>query len=328
MRFMISRERQDYHSDEELIYWLAFEDKSDLISTHEIVRIFDRYGSLRALWQHPSIYHNNLGGSDYGLRRLSTYIGHAKLSDLEKKLKFAKSNNYKIIQYIDEKYPRTLKATKNPPLFVFHKGSLLDFDECIAVAGTRDASSYGRAMARKISKTLASKGYTIVSGLARGIDEWAHVGALEAQGGRTVAVLAWMNPVYPSEHSRLAEDISKRGAIISERLVSPKDRSVPSKFVQRNYITSGISRCVIAVESGKEGGTVHQVQIALHQGKKVFVLKPKGNKGRAIDGFRLFVNMGATPVRSTKDLLERIGEDLPGREKKLDSFAQYSIEKF
>jgi DNA processing protein len=213
-------------------------------------------------------------------------------------------------------------------LFVLHKGPLFNFDDCIAIVGTRDPSFYGRMMARRISKSLASKGYTIASGLARGIDEWAHCGALEAPRGRTIAVLAWMDPIYPSEHRQLADDIIKKGAIISERFMNPKDRSGPSKFVQRNRITSGISRCVIAVESGKEGGTIHQIRIALDQRRKVFALKPKESNKRAKEGFNVFMDMGATPIKSARDLLKHLQEDLPGKERKLDSFSQHSIDRF
>jgi len=110
--------------------------------------------------------------------------------------------------------------------------------------------------------------------------------------------------------------------------MNPKDKSGPSKFVQRNRITSGISRCVIAVESGKEGGTVHQIRIALDQRRKVFALKPKGSNKRAKEGFDVFMDMGATPIKSVRDLLNHLQEDLPGKERKLDFFSQHSIDRF
>ena len=321
-------ERESY-SDEELIYWLALQDKSNLLPTEKAVRIFRQFGSMKALWEISNLYHRRFEMDDYKIRNLSKYVQRVDFSDLGRMLRTLRANDYRIIRYVDKEYPRMLKDAKNPPLFILHKGSLLNFDHCVAVAGTRNASSYGLTMARKIGKFLASNGYTVVSGLARGIDEWAHCGALEASGGRTIAVLAWMDPIYPSEHSKLANDIIRRGALISERFMNPQDRSAPSKFVQRNHITSGISECVIAIESGEEGGTVHQVGIALEQGKKVFALKPKTTDDGAKKGFKSFVEMGAIPIEYSRGFKQRLQRDLPPiRERKLDSFSERSIDRF
>ena len=325
---MIAEDQQGSHSDEELVYWLAFEDKSHLLPTRKAVRVFDHFKSLKALWQVSNLYNSKFEIDDHTIRNLATYINRTRLSDVKRILGNIKSNHYNIIRYVDKEYPNMLRNMRDPPLFVLHKGPLFNFDNCIAIVGTRDPSFYGRMMAKRISKSLALRGYTIASGLARGIDEWAHCGALEASRGRTIAVLAWMNPIYPSEHRQLADDIIKKGAIISERFMNPKDKSGPSKFVQRNRITSGISRCVIAVESGKEGGTVHQIRIALDQRRKVFALKPKESNKRAKEGFNVFMDMGATPIKSARDLLKHLQEDLPGKERKLDSFSQHSIDRF
>jgi len=325
---MITEDQQGSLSDEELVYWLAFEDKIHLLPTRNAVHIFNHFGSLKALWQASNLYHNKFAIDDYTIRNLTAHINQTRLSDMRKMLRSIKSNHYKIIRYVDKGYPDMLKNMKDPPLLILHKGALLNFDYCIAIVGTRDPSLYGRIMARRISRSLGSKGYTIVSGLAKGIDEWAHCGALEAPRGRTIAVLAWMDPIYPSEHCQLVDDIIKKGAIISERFMNPKDKSGPSKFVQRNRITSGISRCVIAIESGKEGGTVHQIRIALDQKRKVFALKPKESNKHAKGGFNLFMDMGATPIKSVRDLLNRLQEELPGKERKLDSFSQHPIDRF
>jgi len=181
-------------------------------------------------------------------------------------------------------------------------------------------------MARRLAKSIASKGYTIVSGLARGTDEWAHSGALETPKGKTIAVLPWMTPLYPPEHSKLLEDIQRRGAAISERLEKPFDKTAKGKFVQRNRITSGVSRCVIALESEEEGGTVHQVRIALSQRRKVFAVKPRRND-KFKKGFKLFVDMGAVPVDSSREILDYLQKEAPiiAAEKKLDSFYQHTL---
>jgi DNA processing protein len=183
-------------------------------------------------------------------------------------------------------------------------------------------------MARKIAKSLAENGFTVVSGLARGIDEWAHCGALEVSRGKTIAVLAWIDPIYPDEHRELASDLQKRGAILSENFRQPLDRSTPARFVQRNRITSGISKCVIAIESDEEGGTVHQVRIALSQKRKVLALQPKGNE-RAKRGFKVFTDLGATAVRSTNDILNVLRKEVsPATDNsRLDSYYQHSLDR-
>jgi len=181
-------------------------------------------------------------------------------------------------------------------------------------------------MARRLAKSIAAKGYTVVSGLARGTDEWAHSGALETPKGKTIAVLPWITPLYPPEHSKLLEDIQKRGAAISELLEKPFGKAAKGKFVQRNRVTSGISRCVIALESEEEGGTVHQVRIAISQRRKVFAVKPRGSD-KFKRGFKLFVDLGAVPVDSSREVLDYLQKEAPIRtaEKKLDSFYQHTL---
>ncbi len=149
----------------------------------------------------------------------------------------------------------------------------------------------------------ACKKLGIVSGLARGTDEWAHVGAMKAKSGKTVAVLPWLDPVYPPEHAELLSDIEQRGASLSEHYTQRYWKSAKGKFIERNRITSGLSLCVLAIESDQEGGTVHQVDLALAQGKKVFALLPKKTP-RAKRGFDLFLGKGAATMRSAEDVLE------------------------
>ena len=111
-----------------------------------------------------------------------------------------KLKNVTILPFYDDKYPQLLKNISNPPLVLFHKGSLMDFSNCIAVVGTRNLSHYGHKMARKLSQELALEGYTIVSGLAKGTDTEAHCGALDV-GGKTIAIMANdITEIYPAEN--------------------------------------------------------------------------------------------------------------------------------
>jgi DNA processing protein len=311
---------------EENAYWLALQDRNWLIPAPKIVSVFNECGSLLPLWRTPYSFLSKLGVDDQTTRRFIGNIERVRLQDYVAELKTLESKQVKVIRLVDKGYPEMLKTIENPPLVLLYKGVLSDFTNCIAMAGTRNPSLYGRIMARRIAKSLAGKGYTIVSGLARGVDEWAHSGALEAPKGRSIAVLAWMEPIYPEEHVDLAKDIERRGAILSETFKSPLNKSAPARFVQRNRITSGISRCVVAVESDEEGGTVHQVRIALAQKRKVFALQPEGNE-RAKRGFETFINMGATAIKSAKEVLDFLSRESPNTENsRLDSYYQHSLD--
>jgi DNA processing protein len=177
---------------------------------------------------------------------------------------------------------------------------------------------------------VARLGYTVVSGLARGVDTEAHCGALEVPGGKTVSILAWMNPIYPAENTELSNDISARGALLSERYLpgTKFGKTAPGNFVERNRIISGISRCIIVIESGPEGGSVHQARIAKAQGRKIFVVKPKKVNKRALEGFKLFMSMGATPIDSIKPVAEYLKSIPTGKieERKIDSFYQNTLQ--
>lgn len=325
-------------STSDIVYWLALQEKNWIMPLSKIEQIFNQYYSLEPLWRADAHYLLSLGIDEKSVSSFLRYKNSLRLERFERLIKVLEKNNVRILRYVDKEYPAPLKdlgkAYEGPPLVLLHKGCLFAFDNCVAIVGTRESSHYGHMMARKLARTIAKNGYTIVSGLARGIDTEAHCGALEAPNGRTIAVLAWMHPIYPPENVELAKDIIARGAIISERFFRPDTKfkkMTPGKFVERNRIISGISHCVIAVESGKEGGTVHQVRIALSQGRKVFALKPKRTNKRAKEGYKLFIDMGATPINSAKPVLDFLKKTLTKtafREKTIDSYSQRSILAF
>jgi len=316
------------NSVKEEVYWLGLNDKTWLIPTSKMVSVYGECGTMLPLWNASFSFLTKLGINDETIRKFMKYKEHLKIAEFVAEMKKLESLHLRIIRYVDKEYPSGLKSTETPPLVLLQKGMLMNFDNCIAISGTRDPSVYGRVMARNIAKSLAEEGFTIVSGLARGVDEWAHCGALEAPRGKSIAVLAWMDPLYPAEHSGLAQDLQKRGSILSETFRQPFNRSAPERFVQRNRIISGISQCVIAIESDEEGGTVHQVRIALSQKRKVFALHPKGNE-RAKRGFKLFVDMGAIPVESAKDIINSLKKEglYVSNGSRLDSYYQHSLKR-
>jgi DNA processing protein len=169
--------------------------------------------------------------------------------------------------------------------------------------GSRKTSPYGRAMTERVSQELASRGVTIVSGMARGIDSVAHQGAISA-GGRTIAVLGCgVDVVYPPENRDLFRDIIDHGAVLSEfPMGSPPEGS---HFPKRNRIISGLSMGVVVVEAGQRSGSLITANCALEQGRDVFAVP--GNIGtESSRGTNQLIKQGAKLVESSQDILIEI----------------------
>ena len=202
-------------------------------------------------------------------------------------------------------YPRLLGQIDDPPGVLFVRGRLEACDAlAVAVVGARHATAYGRRVAHQLAGGLARAGYTVVSGLARGVDHAAHRGALDA-GGRTIAVLgSGVLEVYPPEHADLAVEIAGRGAVISEAppLASPKAGAFPS----RNRIVSGLSLGTVVVEAADRSGALITARLAGEQGREVFAV-PGPIDGRMSRGCHRLIRDGAKLVESVDDILEELG---------------------
>lgn len=212
-------------------------------------------------------------------------------------------------------YPSSLKSIWDPPPILFLKGEILPCDDkSIAIVGSRSCTEYGKRMARKLAKGLAHAGYTIVSGLARGIDAEAHRGALEASG-RTIAVLAGgLSKIYPPEHAGLAADITGKGAILSEApmLQAP----LPGMFPARNRIISGLSKAIILVEAAEKSGALVTAVHASEQGRPVLAL-PGSVESSASGGTNSLIRKGAVLIRDVDDVLQELKDWAPSFSQKL-----------
>ena len=205
----------------------------------------------------------------------------------------------------DDAYPPMLAEICDPPPVLYRRGTITESDGlAVGMVGSRQCTLYGRQQAERIAGALARAGVTIVSGLARGIDEAAHRGALLAEG-RTIAVSATgLANIYPPEHETLAEEIAAQGAVVSE---SPLGRG-PSRgiFPQRNRIISGLSLGVIIVEANRKSGALHTARHAMEQGREVFAL-PGRIDNLASAGCHDLIRDGATLIRGPDDVLEALG---------------------
>jgi DNA processing protein len=225
-----------------------------------------------------------------------------------------------MITYRDSLFPLGLKKLeeKNIPVVLYHQGKKMKYENCIAVVGTRNCSTYATEITREISRTLAKQGYVIVAGLARGIDAVAHRGAISVNGN-TVAVLPWFYDPYPPEHERLLIEIQNHGSVISENFF-PSQRLDKYKFLQRNAIISAISEVLIAVESSFSGGTRWQVELALGQGKKVIAMEPEKSNELSYDGFVKFVKKGALSASSASEAVEIVRKHVEIKDHVLDEY--------
>lgn len=202
-------------------------------------------------------------------------------------------------------YPRSLSEICDAPPVLYRRGDYLPQDElAVAIVGSRRATLYGRQQAERLAGGLARAGFTVVSGLARGVDAAAHRGAMAA-GGRTIAVCATgLSNIYPPEHDELAGEVAAHGCLFSE---SPLARGpLKGLFPQRNRIISGLSRGVVIVEAGRQSGALHTARHALEQGREVFAVPGRIDSPEST-GCHDLIRDGVTLVQSVDDILTELG---------------------
>ena len=210
-----------------------------------------------------------------------------------------------IITFWDRhRYPAALRTIYDPPALLYVLGELPEA-ESLAVVGARRASEPGRRLTRSICAELAARDITIVSGLARGIDSAAHLGALET--GRTVAVLGCgIDLIYPQENIELAHRIASAGAILSE--YPPGTPPLPGHFPGRNRIISGLAKGVVIVEAAEKSGSLLTADFALEQGREVFAV-PGQVYSRTSGGVNRLLKDGAHLVTEARDILDTLWPD-------------------
>lgn len=216
-----------------------------------------------------------------------------------------------MLVYDDEEYPSALKKIKSPPVMLYYRGKLPDFNSGFyaSIVGTRSISDYGRKNAFKISFDLASAGATIVSGMAMGIDGIAHAAALEA-GKSTVAILgSGIDVCYPAPHLTLARNIVKEGCILTE--YPPHTPPSKNNFPTRNRLISGLSAATIVIEGKERSGARITAACALEQGRDVYALP--GNIGsQNSEVTSLLLKNGAKVVTSADDIVRDYQDKYPG----------------
>lgn len=279
-------------SDEERLAWLRLI-RTDNVGSTTFRELIERFGTAaKAIEALPSLASR---GGRRGAIRIPT------VDDAERELEHADRFGARFVAQCEPDYPMMLAALDQPPPVIAIKGSLDTFTRpTVAIVGSRNASLSGKKIAHRIAKSLGEMGYTIVSGLARGIDAAAHAGSLETG---TVAVLAGsLDQPYPSQNIPLFHDIvEKGGAVVSERPFGWQARA--RDFPRRNRIIAGLAIGLVVIEAAERSGSLISARLAGEYGRLVFAIPGSPLDPRSAGTNRLLKD-GATLVTDAADIAE------------------------
>ncbi|MEW6410146.1 MAG: DNA-processing protein DprA [Nitrospirota bacterium] len=271
-------------------------------------RLIERFGSPEAVLSFPIDEIEDLCGIK---KEIAKGIFSSDRRELvERELYLAEKYNIRILTLTENLYPVNLKRIHDPPPYIYVRGELQELDRyAIAIVGSRDATHYGKTIAEKLAYDLARKGLTIVSGMARGIDTFAHRGAIAASG-RTIAVLgSGIDIIYPPENKQLMEKIAEHGAVITEFPFSTKPEA--GNFPSRNRIISGLSLGVVLVEASSESGSLITAKAALEQGREVFAV-PGNITSKTSRGTNMLIKDGAKLIEDADDIIAELLPQIKG----------------
>lgn len=278
----------------ELLAWIRLA-RSEGIGTKTFRTILERAGTATQAVDHLPDFVRS-GGRPIKL---------LPLSDAEREFESAQRAGLSYLTWEHPHFPEPLKAIEDAPPLLLVKGSAEVLRRpMIAIVGARNATVNGRKMARVLAADLAAAGLVVLSGMARGVDGAAHEGALSAENGRTVAVLAGgTDVIYPPEHAKLHGRIAEAGAVISE--MAPGTEPQAPLFPRRNRIISGASAGVVVVEATLKSGSLITARLAADQGRDVFAVPGSPLDPRA-HGPNSLIRDGALLVQSADDILDNM----------------------
>lgn len=282
------------------------------LGTAKIRLLIERFGSASDTLNKSA---KDLAGLS-GFEKIAENWGQwDKNNSWKQDINLADSQGVRLIPYTDPLFPKHLLDIPDHPVLLYVKGELTPQDNrSIAIVGTRQASIYGIEMAEAISKELAANGFTVTSGLARGIDTAAHKGAIVR--GRTIAVIgSGLADIYPPENLSLANKISEHGVLISEfPMTTPPDRH---NFPKRNRIVSGLSLGTVLIEAPVKSGAMITMERASQHKRKLFALPGRAD-AESFKGNHLLIKSGqAQLIESASDILSHFEGLFPKIQKDL-----------
>jgi DNA processing protein len=278
------------------------------IGPKRFFKILEYFGKAEKAWK---AIKNDWGKLGFPKSVVEDFFIFKEGFDFEKTKKSLALLEIGYLAFCEEDFPYLLKEIYDCPIGLFYKGNFNKSDDlALAVVGTRKVTPYGREVTARLVKGLVGNGFTIVSGLARGVDGIAHRVAID-EGGRTIAVLGTgLDVIYPPEHKQLASEIVRHGVLVSE--YPPKSKIVPGNFPARNRIVSGLSLGVLVTEGTSKSGSKITALLAIEQNREVFAV-PGPITNLMSEAPTELIQMGAKLVRNVNDILE----ELPVRVAKL-----------
>ena len=286
-----------------LPYWIWLEGRKGL-SNQKKLELTERFSSLKELYEETAYPFGDIPEKG----RLS--LLDKDMTGAEEILRKCEQRGVQLLCAGDVRYPKRLLAISDPPLVLYYKGKLPDFDReaAIGVVGTRRASAYGLMIAEKLSRQIAGHGGLVVSGMAAGVDAQAAWGALHADRP-TVAVLGGgVDIIYPAENRELYRQIERFGCILSE--YPPGAPASRWTFPKRNRIISGLSLGVLVVEAPEGSGTMITAKEAMKQGRDLFVVPGRLDSPVCV-GSNSLLQQGAQMVSCGWDVLRPYAESYP-----------------
>lgn len=247
------------------------------ISNGVKLKLLEKFESTKNIWK---LSEEELRKSDFKEKSVEKILDDKYRCKLDKYAEYMEKNRIDLILCNSEKYPKKLNFINDKPAFLYVRGNIENlYGDSVAIVGSRIATEYGKYVARKLAKDIADRNVNVVSGLAIGIDKYAHLGALDSNLGKTIAVLGTgigNDDIYPFQNKRVFERILETGGtVISEFKIGTKPEKY--NFPYRNRVISGVSDKLIVVESTEKSGSLITADYALEQGKDIFAVPRKYN---------------------------------------------------
>jgi DNA processing protein len=285
---------------DDILQWFSLKSVPG-IGNHLFKRLIKRFESPQAVFD-ASV--NDLLIVDGISQRVAISIKNHSFPDwVEAELQKAAKRGYRIVVLTDAEYPPLLREIPDPPPYLYVSGRLGEIEPSISVVGSRIATSYGIDATQELCMHLAQLNFTIVSGMAKGIDTAAHKGALMGKG-KTVAVLgSGLGRIYPWENRELFKNISETGAVVSEFPLQAEPD--PHNFPIRNRIISGMSLGTVIVEATKKSGSLITARLAAEQNREVFAV-PGNIHSFKSTGTHSLIKQGAKLVENAQDILDEL----------------------
>lgn len=291
------------YNDNQFKYWIWYS-RIENVSCVKKNKLLKKYKDIEKIFY---LDEKRLQEEEYlNSNDISNLLNIKYKADLDKYREYLMQNKIKVITLFDKEYPQKLKSIYDKPIVLFAKGNIeLLKEKSVAIVGSRNCSEYGKNTAMKFAYELSKQNICIISGLAKGIDKYSHIGALEAKGNTIAVIGNGLDNVYPFENKELYERIvNENSLIITEYIIGTK----PSKltFPARNRIISGLSDAILVVEAGEKSGSLITVDFGLEHGKEIFAVPGNIDNYNSI-GTNELIKQGANLMAKSKDIVDVLG---------------------